>query len=217
MEIKVIDTHDGSKSLFLPQMNETYHSKFGARTESEHVFINSGYQFVKKDEINIFEVGFGTGLNVFLTCLEQQKDGRKIYFETIEKYPLSSDLIKKINGFIIPEEKDLFARLHRLDWERNMNLKEHFILHKRQCDLLDYQSDINFDLVYFDAFAPNKQEEMWSEKVFRKMYDLLNEKGVLVTYSAKGSVRRTMQSVGFYVERIPGPPGKREMLRAIKL
>ena len=217
MNIKVIDTHDGSKSLFLPEMNETYHSKFGAITESKHVFIRSGYQFVEADEISIFEVGFGTGLNVFLTYLEQQKDHRKIYFETIEKYPLPDEVIEQINIFENPQEKELFARLHRSGWEKQVALNENFILCKRQADLSDYQSDRKFDLVYFDAFAPNKQAEMWSEEIFQKMYDLLKEKGVLVTYSAKGSVRRTMQAVGFTVERIPGPPGKREMLRAMKL
>jgi len=217
MNIKVIETRDGSKSLFLPEMNETYHSKFGARTESEHVFIRSGYEYVSKDKIRIFEVGFGTGLNVFLTLLAQQKDRRKVYYETIEKYPLPAEIIDKINTFVHPEEKELFARLHQAEWEQRVALSEDFILHKRQTDLLLYQPGEPFDLIYFDAFAPNKQAEMWSEEIFQKMYDLLKKKGVLVTYSAKGSVRRTMQSVGFSVERIPGPPGKREMLRAIKL
>jgi len=217
MHIKVIDTRDGSKSLFLPEMNETYHSKFGARTESEHVFIRSGYEYVSKDYIRIFEVGFGTGLNVFLTCLAHQKDGRKVYYETIEKYPLPTEIIEEINIFEHPEEKELFARLHQAEWDKPVAVAEDFILHKRQTDLLLYQSGEPFDLIYFDAFAPNKQEDMWTEEVFRKMYESLNDKGVLVTYSAKGSVRRTMISVGFSVERIPGPPGKREMLRAVKL
>jgi len=216
MDVKIISTADGSKSLFVPEINETYHSKFGAITESKHVFIESGYHFINKPVINILEIGFGTGLNVFLTYWEQQKDQRKIYFETLEKYPLPENIIAEINNFKLPEEKDLFARLHQADWEKPVKLQDDFILCKRETDLLDYQADRKFNLIYFDAFAPNKQAELWTEEVFQKMYDLLEENGVLVTYSAKGSVRRAMQTVGFQVQRIPGPPGKREMLRAIK-
>ncbi len=216
MELKIITTRDGSKSLFVPKMNETYHSKFGAKTESEHVFIRMGYQYINQASIDILEVGFGTGLNAFLTWREHLKDGRKIYYESLEKYPLSPDIIASINVFENPDEHAFFNRLHQTEWNMPIEVSPNFVLHKKQVDLRHYQTDKKFDLIYFDAFAPDKQPELWTEEIFRKMFGLLNKNGVLVTYSAKGSVRRTMQSVGFSVERLPGPPGKREMLRAIK-
>jgi len=214
--IKLILTKDGSKTLFLPELNETYHSKFGAITESKHVFIKSGYQFLKQFEIKILEIGFGTGLNAVLTYLEHLKDGRKIYYESLEKYPLSNEIIKQLNYFSDKKTEDIFKKIHQADWQKPYKINNKFTLFKNKFDLTDYQSDMRFDLIYFDAFAPNKQPEMWTENIFQKMFNLLNSGGILVTYSAKGSVRRTMQSAGFIVERIPGPPGKREMLRAIK-
>ncbi len=216
MAIKVITTKDGSKSLFLPDMNETYHSKFGASTESEHVYIQSGYYFQQKTELAILEIGFGTGLNVFLTAKAQQNDHRKIFYESLEKYPLSTDIIQELNNFNVPEDINLFQQIHQIPWEAPYEIVPGFELKKRQVDLLDYITEQKFDLVYFDAFAPDKQPEMWTPEVFNKLYQQMHPQGVLVTYSAKGSVRRTMQAVGFTVARIPGPPGKREMLRAVK-
>jgi len=216
MSIKVIITNDGSKSLFLEEMNETYHSKFGASTESEHVYIQSGYLYQKQPELAILEVGFGTGLNVFLTVKAQQKDQRKVYYETIEKFPLAPDIVQQLNDFEQEEARDLFQKIHQLPWEVAQEVVPGFTLVKKQADLSKYNTNIQFDIIYFDAFAPDKQPEMWTADIFKKLFDLLNYQGVLVTYSAKGSVRRTMQSVGFEVARIPGPPGKREMLRAVK-
>ncbi len=217
MPIKIIHTKDGSKSLFLPELNETYHSKFGAKTESEHVFIQAGYQYVTKQEIRILEIGFGTGLNVLLTYLAHLHDERKIYYESLEKYPLPADIIKEINEVDDEQMKQIFNLLHSVPWQEDVTLRERFVLYKNKVDLLDFESQKMFDLIYFDAFAPDKQPEMWTQEVFDKMYKYLSEGGVLVTYSAKGSVRRTMQAAGFTVERIPGPPGKREMLRAVKV
>ena len=216
MKIKVIITDDGSKSLYLPEMNETYHSKFGAKNESEHVFINAGFKQIQKKEIAILEVGFGTGLNVLLTYFEALKSQQKVFFESLEKYPLPENILPEINNFDDTAYRELFHRIHQAAWQQPVNLSENFTLLKNQVDLLAYQTTHKFDLVYFDAFAPDKQPEMWTADIFTKMYNLLNENGILVTYSAKGSVRRTMQATGFKVERIPGPPGKREMLRAKK-
>ena len=216
MKIKVIITDDGSKSLYLPEMNETYHSKFGAKNESEHVFINAGFKQIQKKEIGILEVGFGTGLNVLLTYFEALKSQQKVFFESLEKYPLPENILPEINNFDDTAYRELFHRIHQAAWQQPVNLSENFTLLKNQVDLLAYQTTHKFDLVYFDAFAPDKQPEMWTTAVFTKMYNLLNENGILVTYSAKGSVRRTMQAAGFEVARIPGPPGKREMLRAKK-
>ena len=217
MPIKVIITKDGSKSLFLPELNETYHSKFGAKTESEHVFIKAGYRYVSKPDIHILEIGFGTGLNVLLTFLAHLKDQRKVYYESLEKYPLPENIVEEINDYEDVSIKEVFAILHNTPWQEDVAIGDRFVLHKNQVDLLDFESQKEFDLIYFDAFAPGKQPEMWTQEVFDKMYKLVSEGGVLVTYSAKGSVRRTMQAAGFAVERIPGPPGKREMLRAVKV
>ncbi len=216
MTIKVITTEDGSKSLFLPQMNETYHSKYGAWTESEHVFIKAGYQHINLPEIKILEIGFGTGLNVLLTWLQQLQDGKSIYFETLEKHPLKAEVTDQINAFSSLEVQQKFQAIHRAKWQQKVSLSEDFVLFKNQTDLTAYQTDTHFDLIYFDAFAPDKQPEMWTTAIFEKMYNCLSKGGVLVTYSAKGSVRRTMQAAGFRVERLPGPPHKREMLRAVK-
>jgi len=216
ISIKVITTEDGSKSLYLPQMNETYHSKYGAWTESEHVFIKAGYQNVNRPKIKILEVGFGTGLNVLLTWLQQLRDGKRIYFETLEKYPLKAEVTDQINAFSSLELQQKFKAIHKAEWQQEVALSEGFVLFKNQTDLTTYQTDKHFDLIYFDAFAPDKQPEMWTITIFEKMYASLSRGGVLVTYSAKGSVRRTLQAVGFRVERLPGPPHKREMLRAVK-
>jgi tRNA U34 5-methylaminomethyl-2-thiouridine-forming methyltransferase MnmC len=216
MSIIVKMTEDGSKTLFLPEMDETYHSVFGAKTESEHVFIEAGYKQFAQQKLNILEVGTGTGLNVFLTYLHHLKDNREIYFETLEKYPLNEIVYKELNYAISDENKLIFNKIHTSNWNEITHLDSTFQLHKKQIDLLDFSSDYKFDLVYFDAFDPAKQPELWTEKVFQNIYNHMNADGILVTYSAKGIVRRAMQSVGFKVERIPGPPGKREMIRASK-
>ncbi len=216
MAIEIITTKDGSKSLFLTDLNETYHSKFGARTESEYVFINAGFNYIKKHNIRIFEVGFGTGLNVLLTVLENRNIKKNIYYESIEKYPLSTEILIPYMDFLTPDEKKIFMKIHQVGWNEIHQVDSNFKLLKKQVDLLSYKSDNQFDIVYFDAFAPDKQPDLWTEQIFEKMYRLLDTGGILVTYSAKGSVRRTLQSIGFTVERLPGPPGKREMLRAQK-
>ncbi len=216
MDIKVITTNDGSKSLFLPGMNETYHSKFGAITESEHVYIKSGLAQLNINKINILEIGFGTGLNVLLSWMAVQDKPVEIYYESLEKYPLSLKLIPELNFFPDPDQRSLFEKIHHVPWQKVTALTPRFRLLKNQVDLSLYHTNQKFDLVYFDGFAPDKQPELWTSQIFEKIFGLMNPSGILVTYSAKGRVRRTMQAVGFKVERLPGPPGKREMLRAIK-
>lgn len=221
MQRKVIDTGDGSKTLFIPEMDEQYHSVNGARTESEYVFLKQGYIHHSSESPKIFEVGFGTGLNALLTaCLAQQLK-RKTTFISIEKYPLESDLIKQLNygKLISAEAEQLFNKIHEAKWDTETTISKYFELLKIEGDLTihQFQSSDNFDLVYFDAFGPDKQPDMWSHEIFEKIYDACAPNSVFVTYSAKGSIRRQLRNCGYTMERLPGPPGKRQMLRGTKL
>lgn len=216
---QLIITEDGSHTIHIPELNEHYHSIHGAIQESNHIFIKSGLEyFTNTKEINILEVGFGTGLNVFLTCVEAFTKNIQINYTTIEKYPLTIDEIENLNyaDKFDEEQKKHFQQIQSAKWgaykEINTNLK----LKKINTDLINYTPDSKYNLVYFDAFGPDIQPKLWTESVFKKMYNCMSIGGVLVTYSAKGQVRRNMQSAGFTVERLPGPPGKREMLRASK-
>ena len=222
MDIEIIKTEDGSDSLFVKELNEVYHSKYGAITESEHVFINAGLNKVInwKDEINILEVGFGTGLNAFLTYLKCTEKGIIANYHGIEPYPLANELYAELNypkmsGNI--ESGKLFLLMHRSNWGDQVNIGSNFILTKIEKKIQDvYLKDSFYNLVYFDAFAPEVDPELWDMDIFDRIYKSMREDGIFVTYSAKGSVRRNLQNIGFEVERIPGPKGKREMIRAIK-
>lgn len=223
MQRKIIETADGSSTIYLSDWNEHYHSKHGAVQEALHVFIHSGlhhcYKINPKEDISILEIGFGTGLNAYLTLLEAAKLDLKIDYIGIEAYPVLTEEIKKLNypRVITGLQQDkLFDSLHTADWESKHHITDRFILAKRQQFFEDIDEDDTYNLIYFDAFSPRVQPDLWSEGIFKIMYKVLKPKGVLVTYSAKGSVRRAMQDVGFTVERLPGPPGKREMLRATK-
>jgi len=212
-------TADGSDTLFSADMDESYHSVNGAAQESRHVFIEAGLHQINKQSIKIFEVGFGTGLNALITWGEARKNNIQIDYDAIEAFPVSKEIIDTLNYKdlepTLPSEA--FQNLHETQWNHRVILKENrFSLLKLQGDFTCFDFGQNYDLVYFDAFAPDKQPEMWEENLFRKIFDAMNENGILVTYCAKGEVRRRMQRVGFLVERIPGPPGKREMLRATK-
>ena len=216
---EIIVTEDGSHTLFIPELNEHYHSTHGAIQESMHIFIKSGLEyFDDKRDVNILEVGFGTGLNAFLTCVEAERRGVKINFSSVEKYPITIDEFEKFNysDRFETKHKEYFKQIHLVTWGEFKEINVNFKLQKVEVDLLEFAPDSTYDLVYFDAFGPDVQPKMWTEDVFRQMYSCMNSGGVLVTYSAKGQVRRNMQSAGFTVERLPGPPGKREMLRAIK-
>jgi tRNA U34 5-methylaminomethyl-2-thiouridine-forming methyltransferase MnmC len=219
MQSELRITRDGSHTLYLPEMDETYHSINGAVTESLHVFIKNGSHASEKNPMNILEIGFGTGLNAWLTAVEAEKSNLKIHYTSYELYPLADEIIAlnypKEYG---KEHAELFTQLHQSEWGKTVQLTSHFSLKKIKGDITKASIDSGFDLIYYDAFAPTKQPEMWTEDIFKKMFDSLSVNGILVTYCAKGDVRRTMQKVGFSVEKLPGPPsGKREMLRGRKL
>ncbi|WP_101451171.1 tRNA (5-methylaminomethyl-2-thiouridine)(34)-methyltransferase MnmD [Aquimarina sp. MAR_2010_214] len=224
MERKIITTADGSKTIHLPELNEHYHSKHGAINEAKHVFIKSGFDYIlsknKLDALDIMEIGFGTGLNAFVTFLEAEKINLPIHYVGVEAYPVALHEVKLMNYpevLAVKEKQEVFDRMHQSLWELPVDITSGFELIKRKQFFTDIQDENSFDLIYFDAFGARVQPELWTVKIFRKMYEALRSRGVLVTYSAKGSVRRAMQEVGFVVERLPGPPGKREMLRATKV
>lgn len=220
MEKKIIITADGSSSIYLPKWDENYHSKHGAIQEAYHVFIKHGLDLLEdKSQVNILEIGFGTGLNCFITFLEAQKRDLFINYDGVEAYPLKAKEIAALNYVTelkSEEYMSVFSKMHLVPWQEKQSITNAFFLHKRK-QFFEEISDINkFNLIYFDAFGARVQPELWTESIFKKMYDSLKSGGILVTYSAKGSVRRAMQSVGFLVEKLPGPPGKREMLRGVK-
>ncbi|MEQ6123133.1 tRNA (5-methylaminomethyl-2-thiouridine)(34)-methyltransferase MnmD [Pseudotenacibaculum sp. MALMAid0570] len=219
MKREIIITSDGSTTIHLPEWNEHYHSKHGAIQEAYHVFIKHGLETVSKNELSILEIGFGTGLNAFITFLEAQKRGLKIQYTGVEAYPVPEEEVTQLN--YVPELKakafsEIFQKIHATEWEEECVIAPSFTLEKKQLFFHEIEQENKFDLIYFDAFGARVQPELWTEDIFILMYKALKEKGRLVTYSAKGSVRRAMQAVGFEVERLPGPPGKREMLRALK-
>jgi len=211
-------TADGSHTLFVPEMNEHYHSVNGARQESVHVFIEAGLRQLPLSELSLLEVGFGTGLNAFLTMIEAAESGRFVHYTSLELYPLEPEIISQLNyGKLISEQHaHWFERLHRANWNEEVQITPNFTLYKVKADLCQYTFEQNFDLVYFDAFAPDKQPEMWNPAHFEQIFSHCNPGAILTTYCAKGTVRRALIAAGFGVERIPGPPGKRQMLRAKK-
>lgn len=220
MKREILITKDGSTTIHLPDWNEQYHSKHGAIQEAYHVFIKQGLKFLGKlNEIAILEMGFGTGLNCFITFLESCKNSVSIEYTGIEAYPVLHEELTQLNyvtALSAIEHAAIFKAMHDMPWETPKQLHENFILNKRK-QLFDQIAYLErFDLIYFDAFGPRVQPELWTEAIFLKMFKALKPGGCLVTYSAKGSVRRAMIASGFNVERLEGPPGKREMLRAVK-
>lgn len=221
MKRYLVKTKDYSHTLFVPELDEHYHSIHGALQESLHVFIEAGLKSKSQlSEISILEIGFGTGLNALLSLLEAQKLGLKINYYGIEKYPLTSEewqTLKYADVLNSPSAQASFELLHQAEWNNWINLSDNFDLFKDGGDLRAFKAKENaFDLVYFDAFAPSAQDYLWSIEVFKNIYNSLRQEGSLVTYCAKGWVRRNMQAAGFRVEKLPGPPGKREMVRAHK-
>jgi tRNA U34 5-methylaminomethyl-2-thiouridine-forming methyltransferase MnmC len=215
---ELVLTSDGSHTLFVPGLNEHYHSHFGAITESRHIFINAGLASLDTDGAAILEAGFGTGLNALLTALYAEEHQIRIRYTAIEKYPLEPGLVRQLNygsltgnrGTLILEE------LHKAPWGVSARISEWFTMVKLQADLTAEGPEGLFDLVYFDAFGPDKQPEMWSEEVFHRIEAVTHTGSVFVTYSAKGSLKRMLKAAGFEVEHLPGPPGKRVITRAVK-
>lgn len=214
---EIHQTADGSHTLFIPGINEHYHSVNGAIQESKHVFIHAGLHRLSNDKVRILEIGFGTGLNVLLTLLEAEKMKKSlIEYHTVELYPLPVEITDALNyeEQVCPGRKGLLAALHAAPWDVPVGITNCFILHKIKGDSNYCELPASIDLVYFDAFAPDKQPEMWNQKIFDTLHRHMAEGGILTTYCAKGSVRRMMERAGYFVERIPGPPGKREIVRA---
>lgn len=219
MKREIITTSDGSKTIHIADWNEQYHSKHGAIQEAYHVFIKSGLSLFRDRSLSILEIGFGTGLNCLITLLEAPKQHLDIQYTGVEAYPITSEELEQLNYISELKAdvvKDEFQKMHNSPWEKEIAITNSFRLKKQQKDFKELKATNLFDLIYFDAFGARVQPELWTEAMFAKMYAALQSGGVLVTYAAKGSVRRAMQTVGFCVERLPGPPGKREMLRATK-
>lgn len=221
MHHQLITTSDGSHTLHIPELGENYHSTHGAIQESKHVFIEAGLkQFAAAEKINIFEVGLGTGLNAFLTFLETSGTKKQIDYTSIEAFPIKQELAEQLNyvgQLNAAEHKNVFDSIHSSEWERQIALSSHFNFRKHQLTLQQIELPSNhFDLIYFDAFGPPVQPEMWTEAIFSKIYEATKNGGLVTTYCAKGEVKRTLKKVGFRVESLPGPPGKREMIRAHK-
>lgn len=218
--MQIINTSDGSHTIYLPEINEQYHSVNGAITESQYVYVGKGYNFSVQKNPVVFEVGFGTGLNCLLTALEADKDKRTTLYITIEKYPLQHEIIEQLNfGQLISQEAQiLFEKIHHCAWNEVVHISEHFKLKKIKADLTNYNFENlpKFNVIYFDAFGPDKQAEMWTPLIFNKISSATANGGIFVTYSAKGEVRRQLIASGFEMERLPGPPGKNQMLRGIK-
>jgi tRNA U34 5-methylaminomethyl-2-thiouridine-forming methyltransferase MnmC len=216
---EIIQTQDGSTTIHLPEWNESYHSKHGAIQEAYHVFIKNGFSLFKGKPISILEIGFGTGLNAFITYLEAKKSkNQKIIYVGVEAYPvvlaeaLQMNYAQEIEG----KESPVFQLLHQTNWEEETVISPNFSLTKRQQFFQDIKDSNAFDLIYFDAFGFRVQPELWSEAIFAAMYEALQPNGILVTYACRTSIKKAMLSAGFSVEKLPGAPGKREMLRATK-
>lgn len=217
--MKLEQTADGSFTLYVPELDEHYHSVKGALTESQHIFIDMGLKHSQATNPYILEIGLGTGLNCFLTYLTSKETGQAIHYTGIERFPLSEEVIDQLDyaTLIGKGEKEIYQAIHQAAWNKEVLLSPHFSLHKIEGDFTQYSFLGKYDLIYFDAFAPEKQPEMWEQPLFDMLYELLNPRGILTTYCAKGVVRRMLQAAGFTVERLAGPPGgKREILRATK-
>lgn len=217
--IEIETTADGSETLYRSDLDEHYHSVKGAMTESEHVYLRLGWDALlgEVSPIRVFEVGFGTGLNAALTAQAAIQKQQPTEYFSIELYPLSSDVTEKLHYSKDDDFQKTFTTVNNASWNKPVEINPFFTLHKIQGDILSVDVPPGLDLVYFDAFAPEKQPELWEEQIFRKIYDAMNPGGILTTYCAKGCIRRLLNQVGFITERLPGPPaGKREVLRATK-
>lgn len=220
-ELSVYQTKDSSNTLFHPDLNETYHSRNGALAESLHVFIDAGLKHVatQKQHLRILEIGFGTGLNAILTFEHASKMNLDIEYHALETTPLAIDLIQTLQYDKVLNSAELYQTLlgmHQTKWDEDVQISPQFMLHKHNVALEDFHSELQFDLIYFDAFAPEKQPALWTLEMLQKLHAMQPTSGVWVTYSSKGEVKRNLRSAGYTVERLPGPPFKRHMLRATK-
>jgi len=210
-------TEDGSHTLYVPEWDEHYHSVHGAIQEAKHIYLDAAFEYNKKSPVHILEIGFGTGLNAYLTLIHAQKMNREVHYHSIELYPIEKENLQKLNypDQIDYPHKDLFYKLHDALWNTSQEITPGFHLHKILGDLTTYNFEDTYDIVYFDAFAPDVQPELWTPDIFAKIRKQLSPDAVLTTYSTKGIVKRALRATGYIVKRLPGPPGKHQMLRAI--
>jgi tRNA U34 5-methylaminomethyl-2-thiouridine-forming methyltransferase MnmC len=215
----VIITDDGSSTVYIKEIDECYHSTHGAISESLHVFIRNGLQQINQTEINVFEIGFGTGLNAFLSAIYAHDYKIKVNYTTIEKYPLETNIVDKLNYSQNLGFPEIFKAIHFTSWNKTGQITPFFTLLKLNQDFVkfDFNQIVKTDIVFFDAFSPSKQAEMWQPMLFEKLYNLLNINGTLVTYAAAGLVKSALRQVGFQVKRLQGPPGKHHMISAKKI
>ena len=219
MSGKLIITSDGSHTLEVPGMDEHYHSTAGAVQESMIVFISNGFDYSSAEKLNILEIGFGTGLNVLLTLMRSVETGRTVAYTSVEYHPLPLDILLDLNHFRYAgnEGRTLADLVYRSEWNKEVCLTENFSLKKIKTDFTLGDFGNGYNLIFFDAFGPDKQPEMWSQSLFMKLSDACVPGAILVTYSVKGTVKRALKASGFLIELLKGPPGKRQVLRAVKL
>lgn len=214
----LVPTKDNSFTLYVPELNEHYHSINGAITESEHIYINAGLDFWIKNHqaknVNILEYGLGTGLNAYLSILYSDENHLKINYTSLEKYPLTENEWKSMN---YSQDDDYFSIIHKAEWGRMVNITNDFNLKKINIDFREFRNIEDIDIIFFDAFNPDIQPQLWTENIFSQCFNSLRKGGILLTYSVKGTVKRALKEVGFNITKIEGPPGKREILRAYKL
>lgn len=222
MNMKIIYTDDGSSTIEIPSLDVTYHSRHGAIRESMHVYIDAGLkhftgQNQATDAIHVFEMGFGTGLNALLTLMEAERLQQKIKYTAVELHPLEKDIIDELNYCDLLLQPDLhktFLQLHSCEWEIENTISPFFSVKKIYTSLFNFSTTQSFHIIYYDAFAPSAQPELWTEDIFKKLFQMLLPNGILVTYCSKGEAQRAMKAANFNVEKLTGPPGKREMVRA---
>ncbi len=213
---EIVITEDGSNSIYIPDLNEHYHSHFGAVQEAEHIFIKSGLAQIDKKYINVLEFGFGTGLNALQTFDYANNYSKNIKYYGIEKHAVSIDEIELLN-YSNDNNSEFYREIHKIEWGREQRINERFCLEKQKMDFRNFKAIPNtFDVVYYDAFGPDVQPYLWTPEIFKEVYNSMVDGAIFMTYTVKGDVRRTLKSVGFKVEKIPGPPGKREITRAVK-
>jgi tRNA U34 5-methylaminomethyl-2-thiouridine-forming methyltransferase MnmC len=219
VEREIRKTSDGSQTVYVKELDESYHSIHGAIQESSHVFIDEGWRRTTADPVRVLEIGFGTGLNALLTLSVSLSEERGVYYHTVEKYPLTPSEYTRINfeDHLTGIPPGSFQQLHEAEWGAEIPISGKFILFKERSDFREMQLSGLFDLVYFDAFDPAKQPHLWSEGVFGIIREHTRPGAILVTYSARGSVRRALKASGFRTEKVPGPPGKREMTLALRI
>ena len=220
MKREIVQTSDGSTTIHLPEWNENYHSKHGAIQEAKHVFIKNGLSLFEGKSVSILEIGFGTGLNAFITYLEAKNANQNIDYTGVEAYPVSEDDALKMNYVSELEAEsyeEIFLKMHKADWNEKVILDPNFTLEKQNKKFQEIADEGKYDLIYFDAFGFRVQPELWSLEIFQIMFKALKPNGVLVTYACRSSIKNAMKESGFIVEKLNGPPGKREMLRARKV